>query len=547
MSAPLNSSAPAAPRTWLFGPVSDLLFGCGLAYVAVFAVHCVAGAALRAWVPFAVLPVATLLVSTPHYGATLIRVYEDAQERKIQARFAVWATAGLFGAFWLSLRSIPLGSLFVTLYLTWSPWHYTAQNFGVAMVLLRRRGAAPSVLANRLLRASFVCSFALAFVSLHGQATPAYMPDGVTGYAYYVRTLGIPAPIRDFALAAGSLVWLGLSVSAAVLLVRGATWRSVAPALVVMLSQTLWFVVPAVARNWQIAQGVEPLGLAQAQYAFLWIALAHAAQYVWITASYEETRESDFSLPRFYTRALAAGSTAWTLPALLFAPGVLGQLPFDAGLGMLVAALVNLHHFMLDGVIWKLRDRRVADVLLREPSAPPVPSAAGARRGPMRALVAALGAASLGVSLLGAFEMNEGVGDGFARGDVHRLERAEQRLRWIGRASPEVRTRIGLLALRAGRLDAAERDFDASLALHPTAAAWIAKGYVAAKRGNFADALASYERALVLDARNLEALSQSAYALGELGRRDEAVARLERGLAIEPGNAKLRELLESMR
>ncbi len=547
MPASLKSSPATAPRGWLFGPVSDLLFGCGLAYVAVFVVHCVAGARLREWVPFALLPIAALLVSTPHYGATLIRVYEDRQERKLQARFAIWATAALGVAFWLSLRNIALGSLFVTLYLTWSPWHYTAQNFGVAMVLLRRRGAAPSALAGRLLRASFVCSFALAFVSLHGQATPAYMPDGVTGYAYYVRTLGIPAPIRDFALGAGLLAWLGLSGSAAFLLLRGGRWKAVAPALLLMLSQTLWFVVPAIARNWQIAQGIEPLGLAQAQYAFLWIALAHAAQYVWITASYEEARERDFSVPRFYARALAAGSTAWTLPALLFAPGMLGQLPFDAGLGMLVAALINLHHFMLDGVIWKLRDSRVARVLRLESSARPAPASADPRRGAARVLVGVLGAASLAVPLLGAFEMDQGVGAGFANGDVRRLETADRRLRWIGRASPEVRTRIGLLELRAGRLDRAEHDFDESLALHPTASAWIAKGYVAAKRDNFSEAMASYDRALALDANDIEALYQSAYGLIQLGRRAEASARLERGLAIDPDNAKLRALLESAR
>jgi tetratricopeptide (TPR) repeat protein len=548
MSAALKPPTPApAPRGWLFGPLCDLLFGCGVAYAAIFALHCFAGPALREWVPFSLLPIATLLVSTPHYGATLIRVYEDAQERRIQARFAVWATAGLFVAFWLGLRNVAIGSLFVTLYLTWSPWHYTAQNFGVAMVLLRRRGAVPSRLAGRLLRASFVCSFALAFVSLHGQATPAYTPDGITGYAYYVRTLGIPAGLRDFALASGALVWLGLSGSAAVLLVRGARLRAAAPALLVMLSQTLWFVVPALARNWRIGQSLEPLGLAQAQYAFLWIALAHAAQYVWITASYEEARERDFSAPRFYARALAAGSTAWTLPALAFAPGVLGNLPFDAGLGMLVAALVNLHHFMLDGVIWKLRDRRVSRVLVPDRASRPEPIAADSRRGPLRVVVGALGAASLGVSLLGAFEMDRGVALGFDRGDVHRLETADRRLRWIGRASPEVRLRIGLLELREGRLDAAERDFDASLALHPTSSAWIAKGYVAAKRGDFADALSYYDRALALDARSVEGLSQSGFALLQLGRRAEAVERLERAGAIDPANAKVRELLGAAR
>ncbi|MFI5314642.1 MAG: tetratricopeptide repeat protein [Myxococcota bacterium] len=546
MSAALKSTGPAR-RGWLFGPASDLLFGCGLAYLAVFALHCAAGPALRDWVPLAVLPVATLLLSTPHYGATLIRVYEDTQERRIHALTAIWATAGLCAAFWLGLQSVAVGSLFVTLYLTWSPWHYTAQNFGVAMVLLRRRGAAPSALASRLLRASFYCSFFLAFVSLHGQATPPYSPDGITGYGYYVRTLGIPPLLRDAALAGGALVWVALSGSAAVLLVRGARGRAVAPALLVMCSQTVWFVVPALARNWQVAQGLEPLGLAQAQYAFLWIALAHAVQYLWITSSYQEARERDFSLTRYYGRALAAGATAWTVPALLFAPGILGKLPFDAGLGMLVAALVNLHHFMLDGVIWKLRDRRVARVLLSDSGAPAEPLASGRRSAPIRWLVGALGTASVAVSLLGVFETNLGVAAGFDRGDVSRLELADRRLRWIGRASPEVRLRIGLLEMRQGRLDAAERDLDQSLALHPTAATWIAKGYLAAQRADFSEALSRYDRGLSLDARNVEALNQSAYALLQLGRRDEAVERLRRAVALDPGNAKARELLESAR
>ena len=546
MSAALRVPA-GAPRRWLVGPATDLLFGCGLAYAFVFAAHALAGAAFRDWIPFAWLPIATLLVSTPHYGATLIRVYEDAQERRLQARFAVWATAALCLAFWLGLRSVAIGSLFVTLYLTWSPWHYTAQNYGVAMVLLRRRGAAPSRAAARLLRASFVCSFVLAVVSLHGQATPPYYPDSLTGYAYYVRTLGIPPLVRDATLVAGGLVWLGLSAAATTALVRGAELRAAAPALSLMLSQTLWFVAPALARNFSFAQGVEPLGLAQAQYAFLWVALAHAAQYVWITASFAEARQPGYSKVRFYARALSVGSAAWTLPALVFAPGVLGRLPFDAGLGMLIAALVNLHHFMLDGVIWKLRDRRVAAVLVPEANAAPTPEPTAPRRGLARALVGAFGAASLGVSLLGAFEMERGVGAGFARGDIERLEVAEQRLRWIGRASPEVPLRIGMLQLRRGLLTDAERDFDRSLALHPTPAAWVAKGYVAAKNGNFPGALERYDRALALDPRHVEALFQSAYALVELGRRGDAISRLTRAAAVDPANAKVTALLASIR
>jgi hypothetical protein len=41
----------------------------------------------------------------------------------------------------------------------------------------------------------------------------------------------------------------------------------------------------------------------------------------------------------------------------------LSPVPFDTGLLLLVNAAVNLHHFVLDGAIWKLRDGTVARIL----------------------------------------------------------------------------------------------------------------------------------------------------------------------------------------
>ena len=62
------------------------------------------------------------------------------------------------------------------------------------------------------------------------------------------------------------------------------------------------------------------------------------------------------------------GAALWILPALLFAPGALGDLPYDAGLLVMIAAAVNVHHFILDGAIWKLRDGRIARILIRDPA-----------------------------------------------------------------------------------------------------------------------------------------------------------------------------------
>ena len=86
------ATAAPPPGRWLFGPVPDLLLGCGLLYVAVFAVYAVGGAEVRtSEVPY-LFPLLVLVFSTPHYGATLLRVYEERSSRRAYTLFAVHAT-----------------------------------------------------------------------------------------------------------------------------------------------------------------------------------------------------------------------------------------------------------------------------------------------------------------------------------------------------------------------------------------------------------------------------------------------------------------------
>ena len=76
--------ATAVPpqRRWFFGPVSDLLFGCGLLYAGLFAWQALAGPAMRSALPYSLFPLLTLLLGAPHYGGTLLRVYENREHRR---------------------------------------------------------------------------------------------------------------------------------------------------------------------------------------------------------------------------------------------------------------------------------------------------------------------------------------------------------------------------------------------------------------------------------------------------------------------------------
>ena len=100
---------------------------------------------------------------------------------------------------------------------------------------------------------------------------------------------------------------------------------------------------------------------------FVWIALAHAAQYLWVTSYFAKKTGGYGTGAAWYAKVMASGAAIWTFPVLACGPLVGGPLSLDMGLAALVSAAVNIHHFILDGAIWKLRGR-IANLLIRNAS-----------------------------------------------------------------------------------------------------------------------------------------------------------------------------------
>src|SRR5262247_4445987 len=292
--------ASTAERRWFFGPWPDLLFGCGLLYAWLFAMQTLAGAELRRALPLELAPFLAIALGMPHYGATLLRVYERREERRRYALFAVWATAAMFAAFVAGLHDRFVGSLLVTIYFTWSPWHYTGQNYGIALLFLRRRGVPVDAAAKRWLWTAFVSSYALVFLTLQG-AEPGTLqaPGNYVGTVYDYLTLGIPQAWRGgMAVAAVALYAVCVAASAA-WLGRAGRPRDLAPTALVVLVQALWFLVPAAASLWQGFAVVEPLDPGLRAYAFQWVAMGHFLQYLWITTYYSAASERRVGRARY--------------------------------------------------------------------------------------------------------------------------------------------------------------------------------------------------------------------------------------------------------
>ena len=525
------SAASPTEQRWLWGPARDLLFGCGVWYLLVFVFFLYTGPGARGFQPLYLAPLLILLLSTPHYGATLVRVYEQRAERRAYAFFTVWTTLVLLVLFVWGVQDPVIGTLLFTAYLTWSPWHYTGQNYGIAVMFMRRRGF-DSPMGKRWLYASFIGSYALTFVVMHrADGAPRALAEG----GVHLARLGIPAWFADAAIPVLAGIWIVALVGAGWQMLRRGRARDLLPVGLLALSQALWFTVPDLARSLGGEPGVEALDFDYRAFCFNWVVVAHAVQYLWITSYYARGESNRTSMPRYLLKTLLAGNVAWLVPALVFAPQLLGGAVSELTVGLLVASLVNLHHFILDGAIWKLRKSKIADILIRaeirDESGP------GRRNEESRSLAPVFWAFASVLLVVGVaeFAVQRVALPSFL--DEQRYDRATSwldALAWIGRDSATTRAEIGLALARAGRPAEAAKALARSGALTPKADVFGELAKLELELGLGARAGRSIDRAAELAPNRFDVLSLAGEIQLELGHFQQAEAYFRRSLRLNP-------------
>jgi hypothetical protein len=541
---------------WLFGPAPDLLLGCGLGYVLLFTGFLMTGTDRATVGALGIVPLVSILTGTPHYGATLLRVYEDPDERRKYGFFAVWVTALVWGLFYLGLYSALLGSLIVTLYLSWSPWHYTGQNYGIAVMFLRRRGVALDDRTKRVLYLSFVLSFVLTLLALHGAseegAYSAFSP--YKGGSFQLMRLGIPSPWWEMAFVTAGVAYLGALLLAGRALLRVARARDLVPTASLALTQMLWFAAPVAARHFGLLGPDSVLSSNRTAYAFFWVATGHSVQYLWITTYYAAGTRSAGRRAFFLGKTLAAGSFIWSVPGLIYGlsveGGPLGGVARGQDVFVLLASVVNLHHFILDGAIWKLRDGRVARILIRrEPELGQrgEPLAVPRRRRWLAPVVYAAGILTTAQVLSSYFEHQFFFERALREGDVRAAQLSLGRLGWIRSDSHVDYLRFGLLAADAGLPRLAIRAYQTSLDKQPTPAVYVAVGRMAQQSGGHQEAVRAYQAALEIDPDHVESLNLLGLTWLRLDQPERAEEALARAVSLVPDNETLQANLARAR
>jgi hypothetical protein len=282
------------------------------------------------------VPALILLSSSAHFAASTVRLYSRGDSFQsfpfLTMALPIVSIAVLSAAV---LAPETLGQNLQALYLTWSPYHYAAQAYGLALMYAYRSGSAFSPAERLWLRLSCLCPFLFAFLSPSeaglGWLVPASLLslDVVESVRAAVAT-GLKT--LSFVLPAGLFLWL----------LRGPRPRLPLLSLLIIVANGIW---------WITLTYID---------AFVWAATFHALQYLSIAIIFhvrERLKAAGNTTPwwghalRFYVACLALGF-------VLFQIWPYGYVLLGFTLAqsvLLVAAVINIHHFIVDAYVWRLR------------------------------------------------------------------------------------------------------------------------------------------------------------------------------------------------
>jgi tetratricopeptide (TPR) repeat protein len=485
-------ASPAAGSPWIYTPWLDLLIGCGGWSAPLLLVAWIAAAHAREW-------------SLAFYSLALTAILAHANYR-----FVPWI---------------------FTLYIDWSPWHYSGQNFGLLMMFTRRTGVKVTSAERRLLQIAFIASYVMLLVSFHTGASNDPL----------ILSLGIPEHLSAILRAASGTTFLLLGCWVFANWISRSGFRAMAAPLTLLLSQFLWFLLPTA------LELVTRSSVPQTRYSSGILAVLHSTQYLWITSYYARKE------------ARAAGNVAWRLPvyfATLIAGGVglfiagpwlvSYTFHYDFTVSFLIfTALVNIHHFLLDGAIWKLRDTRIASFLVDrserrdEVVGGKASSWLGSRSAGARASRIGIAAALV---LLGGLD----VARYFAatdEGNLTHLARAAS----LNPYDSSLELRIARADEAAGKNDDALAAVTRAASANPSDPAPLQeRARILIATGKYQEAYAHYQKMLAAFPNNIDALVNYGLLAARLGHSDEATSSWEKAITIDPSQANAQLYLAEM-
>lgn len=286
---------------------------------------------------FAWIPVVILLSNSTHFASSTVRLYsKPGTFQALPFLTMVFPLICLLVTTLCMVYPVDLGTNLQKLYLIWSPYHYAAQAYGLAVMYSYRSGCPLSLGDKRLLRWTSMFPFFLVCLGGEGFGLYALLPESwmaqptVQGTMMFFKKWFFPLMIFGLPIAVFVRIWVTKQkplplISLLVLMVNGCWW--------VIFTDYL--------------------------QAFTLATIFHGIQYLAIVLIFHVRDQKQRPTNRHGTLY----HVLWFYGvSLVLGYGLFHCLPWAyrlAGFGvvesmLLVAAAINIHHFIVDAYIWKL-------------------------------------------------------------------------------------------------------------------------------------------------------------------------------------------------
>jgi hypothetical protein len=286
--------------------------------------------------PAELIPVVLLVCNFAHFAASTVRLYSKPGAFREFPFLTLGLPLATIGVLTLSVAFAPVvGRQLQVLYLTWSPYHYAAQAYGLALMYCYRSGCRVGDGDRWLLRFACLTPFLHALLHSRGIGIEWILPEAVLGNP-------VVANIRMLAVDTTQILAFVLPFVWFVRLTLRGTVAAPLISLVVVVANGVWWI-----------------SLTYLD-AFVWAAIFHGLQYLVIVAVFHVKDQLAlgsnrqgwvFHVASFYAASLLLGY-------LLFEvwPFAYVRMGFGLAESMLITtAVINVHHFIVDAYIWRLR------------------------------------------------------------------------------------------------------------------------------------------------------------------------------------------------
>lgn len=359
LKSPLTSPSSSG---WIINPTIDLLFCCGGLVWTLFLLHWFfIGATpdgnnplVQALALLAV--VGTHALSETHTAATLVRVYRSPESINQYSTYTKWAalTCGALALAGLFIEG--LTPILAKVYLIWVVQHFTAQTYGLSLVYCYKRGYMLSGYEKRLLW--LLMNLTAAFAVIRQFTYQQWNPDGFLG-----QRIPFWGPLPEWILTATLIALLCV----AGLFARQVVRRAIAGGQLLPLPTALL-----------VLTGMAIFLFDSGISSVIWLyvpAFYHGSQYlVLTTACYLKEKQLPAKMTSLGVASALLKSDGIRYQGLLFilgffifvgVPRFLEEFGFDYTLTFAtIFSVINLHHFITDQAIWKLRDPQLRKVII---------------------------------------------------------------------------------------------------------------------------------------------------------------------------------------